>query len=174
MAQARHAVFRVVDCHAEIIVCQCRQPHGITREGQYRVNDGFNHCPVARNQLTGDIHLTSRQLFKRVKRHQIRATPGGNQPQIVTLQANGGVQRGKRSACVAGNPCSISRFSSAIIPPFSSSMSGGTSSVQTVICDEVGQRFQGADNIGQQIRMRTADLQRQPGAQFFQRIVCGG
>ena len=95
MAQAGHTVFRVVDFHTEIIVCQCRQPHGITWEGQYRVNDGFNHCPVARNQLTRDIHLTSPQLFKRVKRHQIRATPGGNQPQIVTLQANGSVQRGK-------------------------------------------------------------------------------
>ena len=42
----------------------------------------------------------------------------------------------KRRTSVAGNPCSISRLSRAIMPPFSSSISGGTSSVQTVICEE--------------------------------------
>ncbi len=39
---------------------------------------------------------------------------------------------------------------------------------------EVRQRFQGVDNLGQQVGMRAADLQRHPGAQFFQRIVGGG
>ena len=39
---------------------------------------------------------------------------------------------------------------------------------------EMRQRFQRADNIRQQIRMRAADLQRQPGAQFFQRVLGGG
>ena len=36
------------------------------------------------------------------------------------------------------------------------------------------QRFQGVNDIRQQVRVRTADLDRQPGAQLFQRIFRRG
>ena len=42
-----------------------------------------------------NIDFAGRQFFQGIKHHQVGASPGGNQPEIVALQTNSGVEGGE-------------------------------------------------------------------------------
>ena len=96
MAQAGDAVTNALDAQNKVIGAEGGDLQSIARRRDAR--GGRDRCQqVARagQQLTAYVDFAGHQFLQGIKHHQIGAPPGGNQPKIVALQANSGVEGGE-------------------------------------------------------------------------------
>ncbi|MNE47093.1 hypothetical protein D3C80_1414720 [compost metagenome] len=95
VAQSGFAVTDRRNLQHKVPGSQRLQPQGVTRCRHVRVGlERLLHLALLCRQFTCDVDLLRSKLSQRIKHHQIGNAACGNQPEIVALQTNGGIERG--------------------------------------------------------------------------------
>ena len=150
--------------------------HGIAR--RLTTSDrlgGFENGAMAGDPLATAVDADRVEIGEVVEHHQVGAAAGGNQPQIVALQPDGGIEGGHPQHVGHRQPQLCQQLDQRNHAPLLQQHVGrhivGT---EGDLGGEVGQLFQRCDDLRQQIGVGAAQLQGEPGPQLFQRIGSRG
>ena len=96
MAQAGDAVANALDAQDKVIGGEGGYLQGIARRRHARRRgDRLQQAAGMGQPFPANVDFAGRQFLQGIKHHQVGASPGGNQPEIVALQANSGVEGGE-------------------------------------------------------------------------------